>query len=312
MVWGVLGLILPVVCLLFLFLFARYVAHSVIWQHSVSSESAMEQCLANGELDGWFFSVPKRQVDISSPFGYTLRGVELGTPPGPDAPVAIFCHGITWTWHGMVKYVHPYVDRGFRVIAYDHRYHGHSGGNCSSLGHFEKHDLAAVIDAFAPEGSGIPVVLIGESLGAATILQYRGDDERIRARMCDCSFSTLRGVVRYGMEKMGFPRGLTGIMFSLGSLYSRIFAGFFLSSVSPLACAAQITSPVLVLHGGRDNLSPVTMAHEIFAELKKSPAAASHRLVVFDEATHARSILFDPVRYNTEVESFLDIHCPGS
>jgi pimeloyl-ACP methyl ester carboxylesterase len=95
---------------------------------------------------------------------------------GPDdAPLTVvLLHGWTLdarTWHHQVADLPAAVGRPVRIVTYDARGHGRSGGTTvrdATLARLGA-DLAAVIAAVAPTG---PVVLAGHSLGGMTMMEY--------------------------------------------------------------------------------------------------------------------------------------------
>lgn len=97
--------------------------------------------------------------------------LHLRTAGPPGAPVTIvLLHG--WvldgrTWHRQVR---PLAEVA-RVVTYDARGHGRSGGVERSTATLDRlgDDLAEVLRAVAPAG---PVVLAGHSLGGMTIMEY--------------------------------------------------------------------------------------------------------------------------------------------
>lgn len=87
----------------------------------------------------------------------------------PENPVIIFIGGYSSseiTWHFQIE---PFVAAGYQVITYDHRGHGASdkvsyGLTLQRLG-FDLHELMVALELQN-------VVLVGHSMGAATILAY--------------------------------------------------------------------------------------------------------------------------------------------
>lgn len=285
-----------------------YTLFQVVFRRPASTEFARTTCIENGEITPEFLARKQRDFFVRSKRGCMLHCVEIESDSwsgSGERPVAVFCHGHLWTWHGQVKYMDEYLSRGWRVVAYDHRGHGESGGMACTYGFFEKDDLGSVIDAVAPDKTA-HVVLCGESMGGATILEYRPDDERVAARVCDCAFSDLRQVLLEHLRSSGVPDQVALALLAAGSFFSAIILGFPFSAVSPRRSAERMTSPVCLLHGGRDETAPVSMARELFAALHASPAADSCELHVFDEAAHAKSVRTDPVGYSAAVRSFLD------
>lgn len=95
--------------------------------------------------------------------GVALRGEEVG-----DGPPIVLAHGLTATRRYVVHGSNALPRRGYRVLSYDARGHGESEpGPVGSYGYSElAADLAAVVDGRA---AGVPIALVGHSMGAHTI-----------------------------------------------------------------------------------------------------------------------------------------------
>jgi pimeloyl-ACP methyl ester carboxylesterase len=90
-----------------------------------------------------------------------------------DADLTVLlAHGWTQslsTWRYQVRDLAGVVAPRVRLVTYDHRGHGRSDGTAEPDATLDNlaHDLAAVVDAFAPEG---PLVLAGHSMGAMAMM----------------------------------------------------------------------------------------------------------------------------------------------
>jgi pimeloyl-ACP methyl ester carboxylesterase len=112
------------------------------------------------------------RIPVRLPDGVRLH-VESHGPSSAPLTVLLL-HGWTLdsrTWHHQVTDLPAAVGAPVRIVTYDARGHGRSGGTTlrgatlAQLGD----DLAAVIDQVVPTG---PVVLAGHSLGGMTIMEY--------------------------------------------------------------------------------------------------------------------------------------------
>jgi pimeloyl-ACP methyl ester carboxylesterase len=115
--------------------------------------------------------VAAQRVCVTTADGLVLAVRQIG-PQVADLTV-ILLHGLLGdrgSWRRQTRHLtshHPDI----RVIAYDQRGHGRSGRGCPLSNTLRQlaGDLDAVIDATTPSG---PIVLVGHSMGAMTILQY--------------------------------------------------------------------------------------------------------------------------------------------
>ncbi|HZG57611.1 alpha/beta hydrolase [Paenibacillus sp.] len=244
-------------------------------------------------------ALPKEELAIASPFGYSLYAWFLPSAAGETARTVVFVHGVTSSLHGMLKYAEPFRRRGFNALLYDHRRHGRSGGDFTSYGYYEKRDLAAVVDyAFERGGPSAVVGVFGESMGAATALQYAAEDDRPAFVVADCPYSDFREQlahrlkVEYGLPP--FP------LLPLTSLWCKLRAGFRIGDASPMRGIAAVRAPILFVHGEADDYVPPAMSAALHAR-----AAAPKALYLAPGAAHAQSWAQDRDAYERELDAFL-------
>lgn len=205
----------------------------------------------------------------------TLEGWRC-RPSGIRRGALVYLHGIGDNRASGAGIVERFVARGFEVVVYDSRAHGESGGHACTYGFFEKRDLRRVIDRLEPG----PVVLIGSSLGAAVALQAAAEDPRIRAIVAVETFSDLRTVVA---DRAPF--------FLTHATLARVFAAaerhgnFDVDEVSPVRAAANVTAPVLLVHGDADVHTPPAHSRRLLAALR-----GPKRLMIVPGAAHNGSV----------------------
>ena len=113
--------------------------------------------------------LPQR-VSLSAPDGETLALRRLPAP-GPARAVVVVVHGLgehAGRYHGLAECLHEW---GFAVWAHDHYGHGESSGPRGGLPSELRlvDDLALVVDDARRENPGLPVVLLGHSLGGLVV-----------------------------------------------------------------------------------------------------------------------------------------------
>ena len=188
----------------------------------------------------------------------------------------VYLHGIADNRTSAVGVIQRFGPRGFDVVAYDSRAHGESDGDVCTYGFFEKQDLRLVLDMI---DSG-PIVLFGASLGAAVALQEAAEDRRVRAVVAAETFSDLR-TVAIERAPFFFTSGVVRRAFQLAEQQGR----FRVEAVSPEIAAAQVTVPVLLIHGAADSDTPPDHSQRVFAALK-----GQKRLILVPGARHNESL----------------------
>lgn len=155
--------------------------------------------------------LPQR-VSLSTPGGETLALRRLPAP-GPARAVVVMVHGLgehAGRYHGLAEYLHEW---GFAVWAHDHYGHGESSGPRGGLPSELRlvDDLALVIDDARRENPGLPLALLGHSLGGlvAASLVARG----------------VRQVDALVLSSPGLDPGLSGFQKMLLAVLPRIAPG---------------------------------------------------------------------------------------
>ena len=188
----------------------------------------------------------------------------------------IYLHGVADNRVSSVDAIQRFRPLGFDVVAYDSRAHGDSGGDVCTYGFFEKEDLRRVLDA---TDAG-PIVLMGGSLGAAVAIQSAADDPRVSAVVAAETFSDLRTVATE-RAPFFFTRGTIAQAFHLAERQGH----FDVDDVSPVAAAAKIEVPVLLIHGDADRDTPPDHSRRVYAALH-----GPKRLVLVPGAQHNGSL----------------------
>lgn len=247
----------------------------------------------------WYEQLKKEDIIVPSPFGYMISGSFVRNEKS-DGRTVIFCHGVTVSRICMIKYAGMYYKRGWNLFLYDHRRHGKSGGITTTYGYFEKYDLKAVVDYIRGQVGGSAIIGIhGESMGAATLLQYAGMEDKADFYIADCPYSSLWELLRYLLKQdyhlPAFP------LMQISDFFIRLQGKFSVKSVNPYDDVKNINKPVLFIHGESDDYVPTSMSIKM-RNVKKGCA----ELYIAPGAGHAKSMCSDPKAYENIVFSFLE------
>jgi pimeloyl-ACP methyl ester carboxylesterase len=144
-------------------------------------------------------------VEIDEP---DIRPAEL--PKGSTAPTIVFSHGYTLSLRGWVFQRRALKAAGYRIVLWDQRGHGRSGGGSKESYNIDQLglDLEAVISAAAPKG---PLVLVGHSMGGMTMMALAvHNPELIKKRVMGVAFVATS------------PGGISAVYWGLGNLLGRV------------------------------------------------------------------------------------------
>lgn len=171
----------------------------------------------------------------------TLDAVFVEPSTRPTLAAVLLCHGIGETveqWFGVQQLL---AFNGVASLVFDYSGYGKSTGS-SDYEQFERDAIAtfAVMRQLVPQ---LPLSVLGFSLGSGIAAATFGRLGANRLILCE-GFTSFR----HAAAAAGIPRALTPL------------APHIWDAREPLA---NCGSPVLIVHGERDRLFPVRMAHEL-------------------------------------------------
>lgn len=207
-------------------------------------------------------SLAHQDFSVTTRDGIALDGW-LFAPIGPPRAVLVLVHGKDINREHLVSAAQRFLDQGLAVVAFDQRAHGRSTGEYVTYGAREVGDLRLVIDvALNKWGRELPVVLVGESLGAAVALQTAAVDQRVRAVVAGAAFADLTTVID------DHAPALLGVKGKQRAIeVAERAAEFRVTDISPERAARSITVPTLLLHGSEDTYLPLRHSLRIYQGL---------------------------------------------
>lgn len=242
---------------------------------------------------------PCEEVSITSHDGLRLVGRYYHTTDG--APLCIGFHGYKST------YVADFsggsalcIAQGYNLLLVDQRSHGKSQGKTISFGINERKDAKAWVNyALSRFGTDTKILLMGVSMGAATVLMASGLDlpSNVKGVIADCPYVKASDIIVEVGKGMGFPAWFTLPFSRLGAA---IFGGFNLHETDAVASVKRANVPILIIHGEADTLVPPEMS-----ELAQQANPTLVRRVTFPGAGHAMSYLVDTRRYWDVATAFM-------
>jgi fermentation-respiration switch protein FrsA (DUF1100 family) len=204
-------------------------------------------------------------VQVTADDGVTLRGWSM-RPAHGNGDAVILLHGQSDNWVGMLGYADMLLRHGYAVVLPNARGHGASGGELATYGVKEAGDVRRWFDWTQKgrlEKTGAPRCVdgLGESMGAALLLQGLRTTPGFCAVVAECPFASFREASYDRLAgRLGagawLGRTLLRPAAEAGFLYARLRYGVDLDQASPEDAVAGSRVPVLLIHGRLDTNIP--------------------------------------------------------
>jgi alpha-beta hydrolase superfamily lysophospholipase len=230
------------------------------------------------------------------------RGVPLEAwlvPCASARGTVVLFHGHAGSKDSLLREARAFHEMGFRTLLVDFYGSGGSAGHETSIGFFESADVVKAFEyAGTLPGAG-PVILYGQSMGAAAVLKGVAD-ARIRpaALVLECPFDSLAHTVRRRFRSFGVPSFPSA---DLLLFWGGAQQGFNPFAFRPADSAASIDVPTLILNGGSDPWVTRNDARAIFRRLKGPKS-----LRFFEGLGHGSCLAWQPVLWRELVTEALD------
>jgi len=253
------------------------------------------------------FGVSLQNVSITASDHVTLRGW-YARPVSSNGNAVILLHGHGDNRQGMTGYAELFLSRGFSVLLPDSRAHGESGGRFPTFGINESEDVHRWFDWLTKQDHPKCIFGMGESMGAAILLQAIRKESRFCAVIAESPFASFRevGYLRVGQFVHAGPwLGEVPLRpaVELAFLYGRVTRHVDLTKASPEFAVAESRVPVLLIHGLADTNIPVQESETIHAA-----NSAYTTLWEIPGAGHCGGISTVPKEFTARVVGWFESH----
>jgi uncharacterized protein len=244
-----------------------------------------------------------RESQITAADGILLKAWEF-RPHHWNGATVLVLHGHFDTREGTSGFAPLLLKHGYAALVPDNRGHGTSGGDEVTYGVRERDDVRRWVGFAAGEKGGGRVYGLGQSMGAAILLQSLAGESRIRAAVAEGAFTGFRAVAyqRVG-GRFGLPPSLSALFVEPAFLYLRARYGVALDQASPIDAIRQSKTPILYIHGtGDTNIEPANSRELLAAR------PAGSELWQPARATHIKALAYYPEEFERRVIGWFDRH----
>jgi uncharacterized protein len=203
-------------------------------------------------------------VAISSASGATLHGWFIAGEPGGGAVVLM--HGVRSDRRSMVARARLLNAEGFSVLLFDFQAHGESAGARITFGQREGMDASAAVASMRRRLPAERVGAIGTSLGGAAALLGPGPLP-VDALVLESVYPDIEAAVADRIRSVLGPFLGAILAAPLAELFERLLPPVLQidpAKLRPINHIAEVTAPVLVASGQRDDHTTIAEATALF------------------------------------------------
>lgn len=214
---------------------------------------------------------------------------------------AIVVHGYTSEGKLLSSKAKHLYNMGYNVLVPDLRSHGTSEGDYIGMGWHDRLDIIDWINYIVKNNPKSEIALHGTSMGSATVLMVSGEKlpSNVKAIVADCGYTSVYDEFSYQLKQLfnlpAFP------IMNFSDVVTHIRAGYCLNDASAINQVKKSTTPILYIHGDKDDFVPYYMMDELY-----NATNSEKEKLTIEGGEHANSDLVNPKLYWSTVNSFLE------
>ncbi len=254
---------------------------------------------ANVRTKEWLSVVELKKEEIITDDGYRLVAACFGQNAESHKWVLLL-HGYTGWKEEMYRFACDFYDKGYNCLVPDLRCQGESDGDFIGMGYADSLDCLKWIDYITDIDSEAEIVVMGQSMGAATALMMTGLElpANVKCVVSDCAYTDAYSMFGY---KITDWFGLPAFPFvDSAVLMLKLRGGYDLRKASALDAVKQSNTPTLFIHGTKDAMIPYAMSEELYAAER-----ADKEILIIEDSGHVQNQDKDPTRYYDTLWGFV-------
>ncbi|WP_155432229.1 alpha/beta hydrolase [Secundilactobacillus folii] len=248
----------------------------------------------------WYLKQPIQEWHQLTPDGLTLRASYIPASSNSQR-VVILAHGINHAREQMIPYARLFHENNFNVLMPDARAQGQSDGHRIGFGWPDRKDYLRWVDEVIQQvGTDAQIVLMGFSMGAATVLAAAGENlpANVKAIIADSGFASI-----YQMAKTTLRRDFhlpANPIVPIADWLARWRTGSRLSQERVDEQLKHAHVPILIIHGTKDQVVPLKHAKTLYEAIQ-----GPKQSYIVPNAQHIGAYAQDPARYRQVLHDFL-------
>ncbi len=247
--------------------------------------------------DEWLADADVRKVSVVSHDGLRLAGHFIIVPDAERN--VLMMHGWRGIWKDCAGPAQELVREKCNVLIIEERAQGNSEGKYMGFGIQESEDCRTWY-RFIHKNNPLPIYLMGESMGAATVMMAAGRKlpPYVRGIIADCGFTTPYDIVRKVI--LGHEGGNDRLVHLMEKRCIKR-AGYSLKAASATEAMRKCTVPVFFAHGTSDSFVPHGMSVANYRA-----CASKKELYLVDGADHCGCFEKNPKEYINRIKTFFE------
>ncbi len=229
------------------------------------------------------------QFDLELPNAQRVHAWFMASSRGAQAPTVLYLHGRRWNLNNNLFRLDRWRALDVNLLAIDYRGFGRSTSLLPSQDS-AREDIGAALDELVRRqpDAGRRFVY-GHSLGGALAISAMTGPQvpAVAGLIVESTFTSIPDIVR--ANGYGWLPGID------------LLVTMPLPSVEHIA---RLRTPLLVIHGGADQVVPVSMSDRLYAAARLVPPGHK-RLLQIAGGTHSSASRVDPQAYEAAIRSFM-------
>jgi uncharacterized protein len=247
-----------------------------------------------------------REAEIQTQDHVRLRAW-LIDPQHGNGNAVILLHGLGDNRLGTIGYAQIFLAHGYSVLMPDARAHGMSEGDVATYGILERNDIRRWFEWLDESVHPVCIYALGESMGAAQLLQALAVEPHFCAIIAESSFATFREIAydRMGQRFGTGPwvgRTILRPVVEIALLVAKIRYHVDLTKASPEDAVTPTQVPVLLIHGVVDSNIPLRHSLRLTAHNRQ------FKLWQVAGADHCGAISAAPQEFEQRVVEWFEMH----